>query len=128
VRSTFFTLTLGAGAQTPAEVALCLSFKAAPGSTSSPRTSRGRVYLGPFTTEALGSTLNSEVRPSVALQNAIADAGLRLASSSAHKWAVRSRVAGVLSEITEMWVDNAFDTQRRRGGKPQTRVSRSLNV
>jgi hypothetical protein len=128
VRTTQFALAVTSGQQLPAEVSLCLSFKAAPQAGVAAGRLRGRIYLGPLSTAVLGVSQNSDIRPATGVQNALADAGLRLAGAAGHDLSVYSRTLGVLNPVTELWVDNAFDTQRRRGSKPTSRVTRLLGV
>jgi hypothetical protein len=116
----------------PSEVALCLSMY---GNRNLPR-ERGRVFLGPLNTSAT-ATGSDIARPATALVNALAAAGTRLAVSvdstgvSGLQWAIRSAGpysdgtgAGVITHtrIRNGWVDNAFDTQRRRGAVPSART------
>jgi hypothetical protein len=127
-RTTTFSLSVSSSQQLPGEVSLCLSFKAAPIPGVSPARLRGRVYWGPLSVGVLGLPANSDMRPAAGVQNALADAGLRLASAAGHELAVYSRLQGGVFPVTDLWVDNAFDTQRRRGAKPTSRVTRTLNV
>ncbi len=128
VKVTTFALAVSSNQQLPAEVALCLSFKAAPQVGVPAARLRGRVYIGPLSTAALGVSSNSDIRPATVLQNILADAGLRLAGAAGHDLSVFSRVRGQLAPVVELWVDNAFDTQRRRGAKPTSRITRLLSV
>lgn len=118
--------TPGSGTPLPAEVALCLSFQAqrTPGLPQARR--RGRIYLGP-----MQDTANDDGRPSTSIITSILDAAETLAASiaavsSAQAWAVWSPTAGEAVEITELWVDDAFDTQRSRGLARTTRTVRPL--
>lgn len=132
-RSPDETRTFGFSASTtetlPAEVALVMSFKAAPESGSSPARRRGRVYLGPF---GVGGT--EEGRPASTLISAVATAGGELlAASNASinfKWVVYSPrtnasepLANSFFDVVEGWIDDAWDTQRRRGWDPSTRTT-----
>jgi hypothetical protein len=124
VRSSFFTMTINGGTLLPAEVALCMSFKAVPVALTPIRRRRGRVYIGPFASDSLGTTSLGDARPTQLLQETIADAGKRLADAAGHGWSVFSRFNGVAAEVVEIWVDNAWDTQRRRGSDPSSRITR----
>lgn len=118
-----FTLGTRSGSATmPHEVALCLSYYAG---QNVPR-KRGRMYFGPL---AGGSTVatvsNGHVRPSSGLIDALANAGGRMIGTGGTnpQWVVLSSFIGA-SYTTDVWVDNAFDTQRRRGIAPDARVTR----
>lgn len=101
----------GPGDTLPEEVALCISFFK---DRNIPR-NRGRLYIGP-----ISETANNNGRPSAGLVGALADAGRRMieasgAPGSEASWAVYSVADGLAKDITDGWVDNAWDTQRRRG-------------
>lgn len=106
----------------PAEVALCLSMKTA---TNGPR-GMGRVYIGPFNAGALNASPESgESRPAVNLRDALTLGAGRLldeVEASSRTWCVLSQTDGVARPITGGFVDNAFDTQRRRGLLASSRV------
>lgn len=131
----------------PAEVALCISFQATPVSGVNMRRRRGRIYLGPL---QAGASLDYSAVPSAwpaAFVNAATDAFLVPGISPA-TWSVYSRsthygkvvgdpivegdeeVPDALPEafksVTQVWCDNAWDTQRRRGIAPTTRSTFSL--
>lgn len=122
-----FAWTMGANeggtvAELPAEVALCASFYAG---VNRPRT-RGRVYLGPW---SIGYTVDDTVLadraiPTVDLRNRIAGALKRLIAKPANtqNLAVYSTVDNVARIVTNGWVDDAWDTQRRRGQAATARV------
>ena len=99
------------GACLPGEVSLCLSFVA---TVNAPR-SRGRVYIGPLSDTAFDST-DGEVRPSPAVISAWAAAGAYLLDNGgAITQVIISQADSDAKVVTGGWVDNAFDTQRRRG-------------
>jgi hypothetical protein len=106
----------------PRELAICLSFQGARVSGSAQARRRGRVYLGP-----LGLTSNDSTtgRPLAAAISSIQGAAGTLRSASGSgvwTWIVVSEVAGLNDVIvTNGWVDNAFDIQRRRGVTPTSR-------
>lgn len=116
----------------PSEVAIVGSFQAPvlPGVVQARR--RGRVYIGPL---ALDLSLSDYSVPPAAFVTTVAGAfGALLASSDASslcKWAVFSptiaggfydpggsgppNVVGAVAPVDNGWVDNEWDTQRRRG-------------
>lgn len=105
----------------PPEVALCLSFQGVKQSGVPQARRRGRVYIGP-----LRATISADGRPTAGaitiLRNAgdaLYDAGV--ASAGDWNWAVYSTVNGGTVDVANGWVDNEFDTQRRRGRIPTTR-------
>lgn len=112
----------------PAEVACCLSYYA---SRNLPRR-RGRLYLGPLTSSAM-NIATDEPRVSTTFMNVILDAAEAFQDDittstvgEAMGWAVHSRSDGVFRQITDLWMDNAFDTQRRRGVSASNRLTRDL--
>lgn len=124
----------------PENVALCMSYR----STSNAPRHRGRIYIGPLSSlamDAAGTTQDApltESRPSVNFQTVLAKSGafLRGTLSGGVIWCVRSGLgAGSWSAKTKTgtkvvtyepvqagWVDNEWDTQRRRRIKASTRT------
>lgn len=126
------TWTLGAGASVanfPNEVACCLSFKA----TATPGVplarQRGRIFHGPLNSNTGSSVDQGDNRPGAGYRTELAQAGLYLINSSLVQWCVFSpketSIVGPdqLYDATSAYVDNSFDTQRRRGRAPTTRTS-----
>lgn len=103
------------GTSLPAEVALCLSFQADRVSGISQARRRGRLYFGPWDTTALGT----DQRPSPALVTTLSNAATAFLAQSVTDtdwlWVVYSTVLDDISYVSNGWIDNAFDTQRRRG-------------
>lgn len=129
-RSPVFDVSLGllAGTGTtalPHEVALCCSFQRIKGSGVNMRRGRGRVYLGPFAAIAADTATG---RPNSTLITAVRNGaqGFLDASRTANdwEWQVISEASGVPigTPVNNGWVDNAWDTQRRRGPDASTRV------
>lgn len=99
----------------PHEVALCLSYQAPKISGVPQARRRGRIFLGPF-----DNTSNVDGRPSTSLVNAIVALGEQLmdagnATAGDWNWAIYSEVNGGTADVTSGWVDDEWDTQRRRG-------------
>lgn len=119
-----FTANISAsGTPYPNEVALCCSFYA---DRNLPR-QRGRIYFGPLRSTA-GISSDGDARPDAPLRTALAGAASRLAAYSdvgtnSPFWGVLSRVDADIDIVTAGWIDNAFDTQRRRGRAPTTRTT-----
>jgi hypothetical protein len=88
----------------------------------------GRIYVGPFTGQAM-SVVDSKARPGQITQDAVLTSGVRLKlalrdrASGPYRWSVWSRKDAQLYEIEDVQVDNAWDTQRRRGPDPTVRVT-----
>lgn len=101
----------------PSEVSLCLSYLSAPESGGRPARRRGRLYLGSFNTGVLQGTSTSSSRPSTTFVGNVVAAGKRLATANTlgAQWVVWSRRDSEAHEIVRGYVDNAWDTQRRRG-------------
>lgn len=122
---TVFTYDINTGAPTgglPAEVAVCGSFYA---ERNLPR-QRGRVYFGPLGTSASAVDNNGRIVASPAIRDTLAAAleALKLGNEGPNQplWCVLSQADATMRMVTEGWVDDAFDTQRRRGEAPQQRV------
>jgi hypothetical protein len=102
----------------PREVALCLSFFA---DHNLPR-QRGRLYLPCGAVGATGTGLG--VRPSLGQRQKAADlvpifAGLGGADVD---WIIWSQAAQLAHKVTNWWVDDEWDTVRKRGLRPTTRT------
>jgi hypothetical protein len=123
-----------AGGPMPSEVAVALSYHSdfttdvefGAGATRPRARDRGRIYIGPLAMSAL--IVHSDTggnRPTVApnIRQTLLSAGLRLrtAEGGGGVWSVWSRANGTVRGITEFSVDDAFDTQRRRGERAVTR-------
>lgn len=98
------------------DVALCLSFYAG---QNRPR-QRGRLYV-PC---AIKSISPGSARPSAVQQQQVADlvpifTGL---GGTDVDWVVYSRLDNQPRSVSHWWVDNAWDTQRRRGLQPTSRL------
>lgn len=116
----------------PTEVAVCLSFQALQLSGAPQARRRGRIYLGPFGTNAAQSNAS---RPDTGLTGSISLAAKNLliasdSNSEGWKWAILSPTgvpgpteAIAYSLVDNGWVDDAWDTQRRRGLAPATKFA-----
>lgn len=115
----------------PSELAVCLSFQAAQQSGSPQARRRGRIYLGPLT-QAVGVTTGGQpTRVATTPRDVFRTAALQLASSTTSAgvpWCVYSRTDGVVRPITNGWIDDDFDVQRRRGPEPTDRTTWTLSV
>jgi hypothetical protein len=114
------TWTLEGGDSTqdlPNEVACCLSFYA---DRNIPR-NRGRVFLGPLKILGVGNGV-ADAEVGANLKGAVfLGLDVMRANLGSLVWCVRSEMDNVLRPVTDAWVDNAWDTQRRRGSDPTVR-------
>lgn len=111
VPSATFTVPNGTNTRMPPELAVCGSYRA-----GSPYTKRrrGRIYLGPLSGLAHDTTTG---RITADCRNSLRESMRKLASESAAnpmRWVIASRVGNSASLITEGYVDEHFDVQRRR--------------
>lgn len=126
VLETTISLTPKAEQALPHEVAMCLSFEAVGVSGQSQKRRRGRVYIGVLPLGVLSSG-----RPSTAAQQTLRNAADAMAENDTGgvQWAIYSpttratgaSLADSVHDVKSGWVDNAFDTQRRRGVQPTLR-------
>ena len=122
IEDVLLNLTATASTQLPREVALVLSFQANPVSGQIQKRRRGRVFIGPLSTAA-ATYQNGDSRPTAGLMNALRDAAERLRNPAGDPhWVVRSGT-GLVVPVQQGWVDNSFDTQRRRGLAPTQRFT-----
>ncbi len=108
----------------PREVAVCLSYASVDNVDASTPRRRGRIYVGPIS----GNNTNSE-DVFAGLRNDILTFGQALASAGSAgntTWLLYSRTDNVYVKIESIWVDNAWDTQRRRGLKPTVRQTQDV--
>lgn len=137
----FQTPTVGTDAL-PEEVAVCLSFHSSygldpefgPGRTSRPRAKhRNRFYVGPLSTAAISEDSTShrtyvsdscQTNFTLSAKQQLQDA----ATAIGWLWCTFSPTDRTRETLVdgEVWMDNAFDTQRRRGPTPTHRITQSL--
>jgi hypothetical protein len=99
----------------PSEVALVMSFQAELESGEIAARRRNRVYLGPF-----GEAANKVIgRPEDELVQCMLFSGKQLIEASSASlrwtWVVYSPTTDQAYPVNNGWVDNSWDTQRRRG-------------
>jgi hypothetical protein len=124
------------GLNLPAEVATCLSFHSAYGSDvefgvgSRPRArDRGRVYIGPLNGASInieGTTHRAIVGTEIRDALIHAAQAMRAALAPDILWCTWSRKAARVGPVTHCSVDDAFDTQRRRGERALSAVGLDL--
>ena len=113
-------LALGgeAASVTPAEVSVVLSFQGDEVSGAPQARRRGRVYLGGFAIPCSPSAASNPPRVDTTLVNQIENAASELRSdiaAASMSWVVYSPTYDLETEVTNGWIDNEPDTQRRRG-------------
>lgn len=127
------TVQFGAGAVLPEEVAMVLSLVGQnlgwdannEGSiTPVPRKSRrGRLFLGPLKQSA-ASTVSGRVVPHVDFINDVIDRANNIINSTENmSWDIVSPTRLLSTKVIGGYVDNAFDTQRRRGLEETARTT-----
>jgi hypothetical protein len=112
------------GETMPHEVALCLSYQGEPISGEEQASRRGRMYIGPLKVSEIG-----DGRPFTTTLEDITDgfaAFVDAMGTEGYQFVVYSRLHGTSTLPTSAWMDNAFDTQRRRGVAATSRVTVSL--
>lgn len=114
----------------PEEIALCLTIRAAV-PPNSPRR-RGRLYLGPFANAAYVAGVyaaGAQSHPNASLVTDIQHAAERLALHTDVNWHVFSHASGdQYFRVTNGWVDDAWDIQRRRGPASTSRGPWSVTL
>lgn len=110
----------------PEEVALVMSFSGPLLSGTVAARRRGRVYLGPIN----GNRNGSDGRPTTVTLQTIQQAGGRLINDAGTIWAVYSPTSDPNPTFSTVglfvdhgWVDNGWDTQRRRGRAATSRLT-----
>lgn len=105
------------------EVSLTLSFSSDVISGVPAARRRGRLFLGPLASSVNDATSG---RPITAAVTEISNAAGVLQTASANAagwgWEIYSRTDLIGRDVLRGYVDNAFDTQRRRGLRPTTRT------
>lgn len=113
--------SFGGGTTLPPEVAVCLSFQGTKVSGIAQARRRGRIFIGPLST-----SINPDGRPSSTFRTSLAGSArdLLIASNASGDWdwQVYSPTSSTSTNVVDGWVDNEFDTQRRRGRTATTRT------
>jgi hypothetical protein len=113
--SSFTTNLFGGGLSLPFECAVCFSFETRRESGVLQARRRNRVYLGPLAT----STVDATGRVVATYRTNVINAGKALhdaaLAATAWDWKVWSGTDNSDHPVDHLWIDDAFDTQRRRG-------------
>lgn len=123
---TAFTLASaqgGTGSTTPlpGEVACVISLR----STENSARARGRLYIGPLHLLCQDVGTSNDSRPIMGFRTALKSAAETLANGAVAagcSWQILSRADGDTKEIVGGFIDDAWDTQRRRGVDPTSRL------
>ena len=112
----------------PFEVAVCCSFRGVQGGPN-PARRKGRVFIGPLINSVLETNIPSVYpAPRQAFVDVLVSAGDQLISAGdidtdEGQLGIWSRTDKVVYPVLSGYVDNAYDTQRRRGNDPSSRTS-----
>jgi hypothetical protein len=140
------SLTPTASPPLPNEVAVCLSFQAVQQSGQLQRRRRGRIFLGPVANDAnVVAVINGQARPKVEMRDAICSAAssmkqtdLPIGIGGSVRWAIYSKTTDLgggspptagtsiddaFHDVDNGWIDDTFDTQRRRGPAATARAT-----
>jgi len=123
--TTFNLGAMDAGAPYPAEVAVCASFRHAPTDPAYPAASqRGRIYIGNLSSTQAGGVTGGRCYVGSGFRDVLCGQMKKLAAvtTAGIDWVVWSHKLAQAFPITAGWVDDAFDTQRRRGEDAATRT------
>jgi hypothetical protein len=83
---------------------------------------RGRIFLGPFSTAAMATIVPGSGRPRPLLMGDLLSAMGTIRDDVNTTWGVWSRRDAVVRPVVSLWVDDAWDTIRRRGYSPSSRL------
>jgi hypothetical protein len=116
--TTEFAIPPTSGAPLPNEVASCLSFKGAFHAGWNKQSTRGRIYLGPLNTTSTASIANESGIPGQGFVDAVMAAGALMyggMKTASGPWVIYSKLHLASTPITELSMNNEWDTQRSRG-------------
>ena len=120
VDTTFNLTTAPTGDPLPHECAMVLSWQAARQSGQSQASRRNRIYIGPLDKTLVGTNGLFTTTATDTLRDAAQVILTASDAAAGWSWVVNSSNGGPF-EIDNGWVDNAVDTQRRRGVKATLR-------
>lgn len=112
-----FDITNGANPRAPEEAAACLSFRSVYVSGSPPARHRGRIYLGPLSGDSFTTGTSDRTLLIGTLLDGVETAynALRAGLPAGVSHAQHSDTDDAWRPVVAAWMDNAIDTQRRRG-------------
>jgi hypothetical protein len=115
------SVAFGGNGEAPGEVAMCLSYYADDQANTNKRR-RGRIYLGPMSLVASDRPSAAKIAEVLAFGESLAQIGL----ATGVTWKMYSKANNSYHKIERIAVDNAWDTQRRRGLSPTVREFRDV--
>lgn len=121
-----YSVVRATNATTQPEVALCLSYQGTKISGLPQARRRGRLFIGGLgvATTAGDSDSFPVPTPTIITNMATAASGLIVsAAADGWEWNVWSETDQSGTAVTDGWIDNAFDTQRRRGNEATSRTT-----
>lgn len=124
-----FTLgAAGGGTNLPLEVSVVNSFQGPRLAGSAQSRRRGRIFVGPLRSGAVDGTGTPVT--ATPLRQLLISASARLRDECiadvGGQWVVLSRVSGEVAPVSNGWVDDDPDTQRRRGLRTTNRLVWSI--
>jgi hypothetical protein len=123
---TFDFNTAPSSSRLPGEVAIVVSTRAAPESGINPASLRNRFYLGPIA-QAVVATTGLVVSTSAdAIATAAQTMFNSINASGEAEAVVYSPTLDISRPIAVVWVNNEFDTQRRRGATETIRYEKGI--
>jgi hypothetical protein len=102
----------------PRDIALCLSFNGGPNA----KTNRGRIYVPIWAIQGSGQLAVRPTSGNRAVVGALPTIFANLGGANVD-WIVWSRKANAATKVERWYVDDEWDTQRRRGLKSTARTS-----
>lgn len=84
---------------------------------------RGRLFIGPLTKSALALDGTGRPVPNPTLITTLGQAASALMNVASCDWLQWSRANAQARTVHDAWVDDAFDTQRRRGEKALSKTN-----
>lgn len=116
----------------PTEVAVCLSYQGTRMSGEPQARRRGRLYLGGLGNTCItGGTTSTfpRVNPTMRTQMVTAaEDHVEVAATTGMTWGVWSRVDQLFIPAVSGWIDDAPDTQRRRGQATSARTTWAVTI
>lgn len=113
-------ITVAASAA-PTEVAMVMSYQAVRSAGLPQSRRRGRIFLGPLGDNVFDATGRVPPGTQAILVTAGADLLANSIASTDYDWAQYSPTDDLMHIVADGWVDNEWDTQRRRGRKATLR-------
>jgi len=122
LETTFNFPTVPNGDPLPHQVAICLSAQGVRISGTNQASRRGRLYLGPLDSGRVDSEGRVGAGTATLLQGAAQDLGTALTADS-WDWVIWSPTLSEAAIVTNGWIDDTFDIQRRRQRTPLSRTT-----